>query len=357
MMSVNERHPAVRRILKEVRELQKNPSCDYAAAPMESNIFEWHFTIRGPPDTDFDSGVYHGKIFLPADYPFKPVSAQSKTNTHLARFLDNVLVSLTFSSSHKTADLRSAGRYVFQYLVSILRHGSLHGQVKPAFFVFFRVFSSRHFFVWSVRMALIALRAFFPTPGEGAVGALDYPSEVRKKLALKSQTWTCSECGITSQNALPKPEEVDTSIDKELENQVAKMGFGVVKSKNDDGSQEPQSSEPVLPKASVDFSRQSSTVSELGSEQQSLPATDAKEEKQLEEKDESDQFPQSSIPPVGSQVKVQHRQAHNPPPTAAETRSETLWSIVTLSLIAAILAILIKKAWSLLLGIQQQQQQ
>eukprot|EP00475_Leptophrys_vorax_P042843 TRINITY_DN8075_c0_g1_i1.p1 TRINITY_DN8075_c0_g1~~TRINITY_DN8075_c0_g1_i1.p1 ORF type:complete len:316 (-),score=60.22 TRINITY_DN8075_c0_g1_i1:45-992(-) len=315
MMSVNERHPAVRRILKEVRELQKNPSCDYAAAPMESNIFEWHFTIRGPPDTDFDSGVYHGKIFLPADYPFKPPDFLFITQN--GRFEVGRKICLSISGFHPET-------------------------WQPS---------------WSIRMALIALRAFFPTPGEGAVGALDYPSEVRKKLALKSQTWTCSECGITSQNALPKPEEVDTSIDKELENQVAKMGFGVVKSKNDDGSQEPQSSEPVLPKASVDFSRQSSTVSELGSEQQSLPATDAKEEKQLEEKDESDQFPQSSIPPVGSQVKVQHRQAHNPPPTAAETRSETLWSIVTLSLIAAILAILIKKAWSLLLGIQQQQQQ
>jgi ubiquitin-conjugating enzyme E2 J1 len=73
-MSVNARHPAVRRILTEVKELQKNPSSDYAAAPLENNIFEWHFTIRGPPDTDFHQGIYHGKIFLPADYPFKPVS-------------------------------------------------------------------------------------------------------------------------------------------------------------------------------------------------------------------------------------------------------------------------------------------
>ncbi|RHY91366.1 hypothetical protein DYB35_007269, partial [Aphanomyces astaci] len=36
------------------------------------NMFDWHFTIRGPRDTDFAGGVYHGRILLPSDYPFKP---------------------------------------------------------------------------------------------------------------------------------------------------------------------------------------------------------------------------------------------------------------------------------------------
>lgn len=38
----------------------------------QDNIFEWHFTLRGPRGTDFEGGVYHGKILLPDDYPFKP---------------------------------------------------------------------------------------------------------------------------------------------------------------------------------------------------------------------------------------------------------------------------------------------
>ena len=25
----------------------------YQAAPLEENLFEWHFTVRGPGDTDF----------------------------------------------------------------------------------------------------------------------------------------------------------------------------------------------------------------------------------------------------------------------------------------------------------------
>ena len=35
-------------------------------------MFEWHFTIRGASGTDFEGGMYHGRILLPSDYPFKP---------------------------------------------------------------------------------------------------------------------------------------------------------------------------------------------------------------------------------------------------------------------------------------------
>lgn len=37
-------------------------------------MFEWHFTVRGPPDTEFDGGRYHGRITLPPEYPMKPPS-------------------------------------------------------------------------------------------------------------------------------------------------------------------------------------------------------------------------------------------------------------------------------------------
>ena len=40
----------------------------------QDNLFEWHFTVRGPPDTDFADGRYHGRIILPAEYPMKPPS-------------------------------------------------------------------------------------------------------------------------------------------------------------------------------------------------------------------------------------------------------------------------------------------
>jgi len=72
---LNERYninsPAVKRILKELKELNKTKSSLFVAVPLEDNIFEWHFTMRGPKNTEFEGGVYHGKIILPTEYPLK----------------------------------------------------------------------------------------------------------------------------------------------------------------------------------------------------------------------------------------------------------------------------------------------
>lgn len=59
--------------MKEAAELSK-PTELFYAQPTDDNLFEWHFTVRGPPDSDFDGGIYHGRISLPADYPMKPPS-------------------------------------------------------------------------------------------------------------------------------------------------------------------------------------------------------------------------------------------------------------------------------------------
>ena len=34
-------------------------------------IFEWQNAIRGSADTEFEAGIYHGRIQLPAEYPFQ----------------------------------------------------------------------------------------------------------------------------------------------------------------------------------------------------------------------------------------------------------------------------------------------
>jgi hypothetical protein len=33
---------------------------------VEDNLFDWHFVLRGPQDTPFEGGLYHGRIILPA---------------------------------------------------------------------------------------------------------------------------------------------------------------------------------------------------------------------------------------------------------------------------------------------------
>lgn len=41
---------------------------------MQEDIFEWQFAVHGPKDSEFEGGIYHGRITLPPEYPFKPPS-------------------------------------------------------------------------------------------------------------------------------------------------------------------------------------------------------------------------------------------------------------------------------------------
>jgi ubiquitin-conjugating enzyme E2 J1 len=66
---MNVKNPAIKRILADLRELEKHPSSRYYAVPLEENLFEWHFTIRGPNGSHFEGGIYHGRS-LPFNLSF-----------------------------------------------------------------------------------------------------------------------------------------------------------------------------------------------------------------------------------------------------------------------------------------------
>mmetsp|Transcript_22331 Transcript_22331/g.49714 ORF Transcript_22331/g.49714 Transcript_22331/m.49714 type:complete len:127 (+) Transcript_22331:71-451(+) len=91
--------PALRRIMADIRELQEHPSPRYHAHPLEDNMFEWHFTIRGPSETAFAGGVYHGRILLPPDYPFKPPNIVFLTKN--GRFEVGAKICLSISAYHE----------------------------------------------------------------------------------------------------------------------------------------------------------------------------------------------------------------------------------------------------------------
>ena len=98
-----------------------------------------HFTIRGAEGTDFAGGVYHGRILLPPEYPFKPPHIMFLTPS--GRFETGTKVCLSFSAYHPEL-------------------------WQPA---------------WGIRLILEALISFLPTPADGAIGALDWTSEERKR--------------------------------------------------------------------------------------------------------------------------------------------------------------------------------
>lgn len=89
---------AIKRIKADIRELAQHSSSAYSAAPTEDNMFLWHFTIRGPRGTDFEGGVYHGRISLPPEYPFKPPSIMLLTPN--GRFETNTKICLSMTDYH-----------------------------------------------------------------------------------------------------------------------------------------------------------------------------------------------------------------------------------------------------------------
>lgn len=92
------KNTAIKRIKADVREMNKDASDQYEARPLEDNLFEWHFTIRGPVSTSFEGGVYHGRIILPPDYPFHPPSIIFTTPN--GRFKTKQKICLSISAYH-----------------------------------------------------------------------------------------------------------------------------------------------------------------------------------------------------------------------------------------------------------------
>jgi len=150
--SYNARCPAVKRLFREAKELHECTE-EYYAQPLDDNLFEWHFTVRGPVDTEFDGGIYHGRIILPADYPMKPPNIIFLTAN--GRFETNKKICLSISGHHPET-------------------------WQPS---------------WSIRTALLAIIGFMPTSANGTIGSLDYTAPERQVLAKKSEKYECPECG------------------------------------------------------------------------------------------------------------------------------------------------------------------
>ncbi len=174
---------AMRRIHADMKELRTEPSDMYSAAPREDDFLDWHFTLRGPPGSDFDGGIYHGRILLPHDYPFAPPSITFMTPN--GRFELNKKICLSISAYHPE-------------------------EWQPA---------------WGIRTILEALISFFPTKGDGAIGALDWTKSERQKLVPQSRVWRCPHCGKKNEELVPelKVKACDRVVPSKYAAQIAQM--------------------------------------------------------------------------------------------------------------------------------------
>ncbi|CAH8582016.1 unnamed protein product [Heterobilharzia americana] len=180
-VTYNSRNPAVKRLMKEAQELAE-PTELYFAQPLEDNLFEWHFTIRGPEDSEFQGGIYHGRILLPSEYPMKPPNIVILTPN--GRFETHRKICLSISGYHPES-------------------------WRPS---------------WSIRTALLAIIGFMPTHGVGAIGSLNQPKEERQMLAQVSQSYVCSICGSIKNLLLPLT-TASSSMNKEASEAAAQISM------------------------------------------------------------------------------------------------------------------------------------
>ena len=74
---------------------------DHRSIPLPcrpNNILEWHFVIKGPADTPYVGGHYHGKLIFPSEYPYKPPAIMMLTPN--GRFNTNTRLCLSMSDFH-----------------------------------------------------------------------------------------------------------------------------------------------------------------------------------------------------------------------------------------------------------------
>ena len=68
------------------------------AEPLPSNLLEWHYVVRGPEDSFYKGGLYHGKLVFPSEFPFKPPSIYMTTPN--GRFKTDTRLCLSISDYH-----------------------------------------------------------------------------------------------------------------------------------------------------------------------------------------------------------------------------------------------------------------
>ncbi|CAE7070982.1 unnamed protein product [Rhizoctonia solani] len=72
----------LKRIQKEIKDLQSEDMGGITLAPSDHSLFEWNGTLPGPEGSVYEGGEFHVEITLPSDYPFHSPRLRFKTKIY-----------------------------------------------------------------------------------------------------------------------------------------------------------------------------------------------------------------------------------------------------------------------------------
>lgn len=72
----------VKRLQKELLDIQRNDIPNLSAGLVGENLFEWEAVILGPIETPYEGGIFNLNISIPSNYPFKPPIVIFKTKIY-----------------------------------------------------------------------------------------------------------------------------------------------------------------------------------------------------------------------------------------------------------------------------------
>ncbi|CAI5442146.1 unnamed protein product [Caenorhabditis angaria] len=274
----NTKCAGVKRLMREAMELRE-PTELYHAQPLEDNLFEWHFTVRGASGSDYEGGIYHGRLLFPVEYPMKPPNMILLTPN--GRFELNTKICLSISGHHPETWLPS----------------------------------------WSARTCLLAIIGFMPTAGGGALGSLEYPKEERRKLAKLSGNWTCDKCQCQMKNVLLPVSDENSKEAEEAKTLGAQLNAQKPKETSGNVNKQEEKSENLVETVNAE--------SELASENENL--------------NESPPAPSAQIPTPNAPAQIPAPSRISAPRPSDSTDYSLFVIVPLVSIAIAILVILIAR--------------
>lgn len=154
---------------------------------------------------------------------------------------------------------------------------------------------------WGIRLILEALISFLPTPADGALGALDWTSEERKKLARESLKFRCPVCCC---------EGTQTCVDL----------LPKIKTKGGDGKKKTKFQEEIEKLKMLQFQNHASSIDEDTKEERS---TDKKKEGESKEEDDSEEDKKQAHPKDGDEGDTTSANPSSTSPPQTENKEPT----------------------------------